>query len=622
MNYQSSKTRGLQPIGVATSIAMVAAATMPMVFVGAEVLADSTPVIVFQHSGCGAMMPDENDAGLRRALGMLTDRLAELPGEIQRMSHNQDAAKAMWIADRILPLLTATFEYPAEWAVLDNGINDFGVSDFDARVVFDTGSHDEAEKLQNIVSGLFQMAIPNSTLQAAESNANFLEFPTPVATLLFGPVDDGGQFALGFDLGGDGIRTNRIALKTPSELGGVKAVYQFHLDGQGMMDLINTVAGMAPNPSFKEQLQAFMEQMAEGDIYLDIAGGFKDGRALSVTKMTNFKELQGILAQHAPGFAPGLGFISPDLLKSVPVDARMASAANQDVKAIINGSLQQAANASQGQFDPETVFAQVQMQVGIHPIHDFIDYLGSNWVSYTSDSTGGGGWMSLVFLNEGVDSDGLQATFDKLSNMANAIGSSQAMGYVRCQAWDGDQWKTRGLKAGYTLTFPGLPVPFELSMGLTDNSLVAALTPQAVRTAALQATGQRRGSILNNPRFAESFSEKLKQVNKVSFIDTEASLARGYPMAQLFGTAVANFVRSPIDPARDPGMVVPTYDDLARGARGAIQMAYIDGEDYVLVSSSDASWLVNIAGISGSLGITPEVIGAGALGVAIGSNLP
>lgn len=619
MNSHTMKTRGLRPIGAATTVAMAAAA-MPMVFPGAKATADSTPVIVLQHSGCGAMMPDENDAGLRRAFGLLTDRLAELPGEVQRMSHNQNAAQAMWVADRILPLLTATFEYPAEWAILDNGINDLGVPDFDARVVFDTGSRAEAEKLQNIMSGLFQMAIPNATLQAAESNANFLEFPTPVATLLFGPVDDGGRFALGFDMGGDGIRTDRIALKAPSDLGEVKAVYKLHLDGHGMMDLINTVAGMAPNPSVRGRIQAFTEQMPEGDMFFDVAGGYQDGRAISVAKMTHFKALQELLAQHVPQFAARIGFISPNLLKSVPADARMASVANQDVKSIINGALQQAAEASQGQFDPETVFAQVEEQIGVHPIRDFIDYLGSNWVSYTADSTGGGGWMSLVFLNEGVDSEGLQATFDKLSNMANAIGSSKAMGYVRCQAWDGDQWKTRGLQAGYTLTFPGLPVPFELSMGLTDDSLVAGLTPQAVRTAALQATGQRRGSLLDNPRFADSFSGKLKQVNKISFLDTEASLARGYPMAQLVGTAVANFVRSPIDPSRDPGMVVPTFDDLSRDAHGLIQIAYIDGSDYVQISSLDASWLVNIAGISGSLGITPEMIGAGALGVAIGSK--
>jgi len=258
----------------------------------------------------------------------------------------------------------------------------------------------------------------------------------------------------------------------------------------------------------------------------------------------------------------------------------------------------------------DDILKNVEMSIGLNPMDDLIDHLGHEWVSYTADSSGGGGLMSLVFLNKGANTDALEETFVKMENIINSIADENAKGYIRCQEWRGEHWHTAGMKAGFTITFPGLPIPLELSLGMTDDYLIAGFTPQAVQAAVLQCSGKAHGSVLNNPRFKAGVKGQLNNVNKLAFIDMQASMARGYPMAQLLGTAVENFVRSPSDSTRDPGMVVPSYNDLRHDARGFVQITRMNGNDLVQITRSDGSWLVNIAGASGAIGITPEVAAA------------
>ena len=587
-------------------------------------LADSIPVIVCQHDGIDSLMPDDRDAGLRRAVSMLATRIGEIPAEIQRMTPGGPTPEVIDAIHQIIPLVSASFNYPGEWALLDNGINELGVPDFDARVVMETGSQDEAEKLKNAIIHIFKMGMPNVTLQPSENNPMLLTFPTPISTLLFGPVNDQGRFVIGFDFGGDGLNTDRISLTPPSELGSIHPTYQFHVDGQGVMGVVDFFSNMIPDPEVKDKIIAFNDTLGDTKYNIDLAGGYRNGESVSVAKYTNFKLLLDNLSEQFPGMSNHIGFISNDLLKSVPVDARTVSAANQNLQAILEGvidsiNLQMEANPN-NEMNVEDMLQNIKMSFGINPMDDFIDLLGSDWASYTADSTGGGGLSSLVFLNKGADTTALEETFVTMENVVNGLAYDKAKGYVRCREWRGDNWRVPGLKAGYTLTFPGLPVPIELSLGLTDDCLIAGFTPQAVQAAVLQCAGKLRGSVLDNPRFKSAAGRHLDHVSKLAFIDYQASIARGYPMAQMIGTALENFVRSPFDPSRDPGIVVPAYAELTHNVHGFMQTTRLNDNDFVQITKSDASWFVNIAGVSGALGITPELIGAGAIGAAIGAN--
>jgi hypothetical protein len=461
--------------------------------------------------------------------------------------------------------------------------------------------------------------MPNLLLRPSNENPDLLELGTPFFNLLFGPADDTGGFAIGIDLGGDGLVTTRAILEIPAEFNGAKPVYQFHIDGHALMHVVEIVAGMAPDPSAKQAVQEFMANLPEDNITLDVAGTFVEDRHVTLTRVTNLKTLIDLLQPEMSAAAAAISPIEREDLRAFPVDSRITYIGSQDVGIIIDSMITQAEQQSNGEFDPEDVFIQIQEEIGIHPIDDLIAHLGTRWGAYTSLSTGGGGFLSGVFFNAGINAEKLHETFEHLCDTANSAAESEAMGYVRCQPWSPDGMPN-GFVSGWTLTFPGIPVPLELSMALTNDHLIAGLTPQATRVAVAQATGATKSSLLDNPRFRAETATWPDDVADFAFTDTPAAIDRGYPMTQLLGSALANFVRSPSDSSRDPGPVVPPYHELADGAHAWTQVSFMQGDDFVEITTTDASWLVNIAGTCGAIGLTPELIGATALGAAIGAN--
>src|SRR5690606_8223208 len=100
-----------------------------------NVAAQTRPALVIRWDGVEKAMADPLDARLRDALGMLTQRLPEIPDEIRGfMEDDPDAEKAAAVLDRLMPVLASLSVYPVEFAVLDNGENDLGVLDMDVRL--------------------------------------------------------------------------------------------------------------------------------------------------------------------------------------------------------------------------------------------------------------------------------------------------------------------------------------------------------------------------------------------------------------------------------------------------------------------------------------------------------
>ncbi|MCA9299697.1 MAG: hypothetical protein KDA28_11555, partial [Phycisphaerales bacterium] len=119
-------------------------------------------------------------------------------------------------------------------------------------------------------------------------------------------------------------------------------------------------------------------------------------------------------------------------------------------------------------------------------------------------------------------------------------------------------------------------------------------TPQAAIAAAAQVNGHGDGGLLANPRFA-AVAQSGRELYSLSFVDPVESFRHGYGAVSLMGSAVANLVRSPNGADREPGLLVPTYAELAHDVEPSLQYSFWDGETFRVVGHGDRSWLRSMA---------------------------
>ena len=242
---------------------------------------------------------------------------------------------------------------------------------------------------------------------------------------------------------------------------------------------------------------------------------------------------------------------------------------------------------------------------------DVIDCVGGSFAYYMSDSTGGGGLGSSIILIGLQDRERFLKAHGKLVAKAREL-MEQNLHEMPGPYLKLDSWKDGTVEMN-SLRMRGLPVPFELTYAATSKWLVLGMTPQAVTAAARQCEGKGDGGIMTNPRVAEVVKSRASQLIGLKFMDTPRMVREGYTVLAMLGTAVANGVRSPIDAARDPGLVVPTPHDLLKGAKAAVTMSYWDGDALVTEGRTDRSLLVNAGGAIGFMTqLAPVIAGVGA----------
>jgi hypothetical protein len=103
----------------------------------------------------------------------------------------------------------------------------------------------------------------------------------------------------------------------------------------------------------------------------------------------------------------------------------------------------------------------------------------------------------------------------------------------------------------------------------------------------------------------------------VGFLDTPRLARSGYGLAQLACSALANGVRSPTDPERDPGPILPPFNALMNGAKASVSIYRLDGDDMVGTFQSDRSFMVNLCGGLGLIGQSGTSIAMGAAAVGV-----
>jgi hypothetical protein len=286
------------------------------------------------------------------------------------------------------------------------------------------------------------------------------------------------------------------------------------------------------------------------------------------------------------GVLPMEGLTAADL-KAIPADATMANIQSFDMGATLDVVLDIAAPflAEQGVEDP---IAMLEGMTGVNLKSDLLDHVGSHMGSYFSDSTGGGGLMSMVLFVEANDAAQLEAGLMRISGLINGALAQEAEGYVEIRSIE------RSGKTCHTLTFPGLPIPFEPTLVMGANNLFIGLTPQAALVGALQETGSMP-SLLDNTQFSGNFDGNYENLYGVSFFRKDAFIREGYGITSLICSSLSNGVRSKMDPTRDAGLIMPTFPELMKDVRPTVSLTRMNAAgDIVTNMEGDPSFLVSM----------------------------
>lgn len=306
-------------------------------------------------------------------------------------------------------------------------------------------------------------------------------------------------------------------------------------------------------------------------------------------------------------------------LQLVPEDATWMSASALRLSAVTD-LFASASRTPEGRAVEPTPWDMISFGIksltGIDPQTQFLDHLGEHLVVYQSDTTGGGGLMSTVAVVGLADADGMAQSMQTVRANLNRLATRQADGYVRLVNWSaGDCGDLT------TLTFPALPVPLELTMAVCGGRLVLGLSPQAVVAAIRQFDAER--SILDNSAFRSADGMKgIGSAMGIQFLDVPARLADGYPWMNMPMAAVSNWSRPRSEPGRGVNMVLPTYPELARGARANVMQITMDEDDLVARCTGDPSFMVQMTALAAdtmTLGVPMAAAVVGAVLPAVGN---
>lgn len=548
--------------------------------------ASVTDLLLVVTKGGESLFADPKDQALLRALQLMDDRLAELPGEVP--------------------------DFPRELAMVMPWVSRLAGGPMTLRV----GMWEGADPMMG--PPIFaQLTLPEGSSEGAQARATQLTEHLMAAGMPEPQVDEAGRVIIPapmpvwYGVEGDSLKLT-VGQADEGELvpgdtglpAGVDPLVAVSLEYGQLMRFVGDMAAMSGDPSAVETFD-MLDSMGLLDMSLQMAYGIDDQLGYTVLSMPGYAG-----KMREMGLAVERTLTAADLAR-VPADAVWATVSGINPGGTMDyymGMLEDML-AQQGMSgDP---MEMVAAQLGFHPRTDLIDHLGEVVGMYSSDTTGGGSFLSMVLFMELADGEALEATLDRLKGMVNAIAGMQAMGYVRVQ-----DWEEAGIS--YTsLVFPGLPVPLELTYAIDGGYLYAGMTPQSVMAAVTHAR-VANGGLLANQRFTANLSGGMEGLVSVSFLDTPRVLADGYGAMVLLGSALRNATRSPQDESRDPGLVVPSYPVLVAGAKATVTASRYIGDDVVAESRGDRSMVVGLTGAMGAVSSSPILPLALAVGLGAG----
>lgn len=545
-------------------------------------LADDPPpqtVLVFEHAGLDRMLVDEKDRALVAALGMIPARVAELPRQFPGVQEHVPA---------LLNLLLTTIARPTRLVVQYNGENPTGGAfGYGLAVSFAADDEKDADAIHATVGAMLAAAPQQLPLRPSTRWEKMTDLQLPFGLLSYGPRhgQDGWRYEVVF---GSIDRMEDSLPALPGPRADVEPLARGRLDLAGLNPLVEMLAGFAANnPETTETIAQLERAHLVGADAMKLAFQAGYTRTMGVKWLTieNAKSVGDALSLATEP-------LTPRDLAVVPGDASFVS-----MTRFATGMFDEVlAEARRAGAPVDDMLAQFQAMTGVHLVDDVLHTLGDRCFVYLSDATGGGSIGSAVAMVSVRDAARLGGAHHKLVTFANRSIDQKfplGPGYVRLTPW------THGDLQLFSVRCNGLPVPLEVSWALTDSWLIVGATPQAVIAAATQAAGRGDDGLGTNKDF-RSIMPDGRAATSLTYIDSPRLIRRAYPLMSMVGSGFANAVRSASGDSRDPGMIVPTYNDLVRGARRSLTLGYWEGEHYVVEMRGDRSALVNAGGVLGA----------------------
>lgn len=539
------------------------------------------PFILYEHAPLSTWLVDDKDAGLKQALSMIPARISELPGEVPDMPAE---------VEPLIQLALRTLAQPARFSVTYNPDNAAG-GFFGYGLTLSVQARDKAHATElhgilhaALLERLGQDGMPEPTDSSRFNGMKDITLPFGLAS--YGPREDSGGWRYEVVVGAVDNPSAGFD-KLPSVAAGLTPVMRGSLHMAALTPGINmarTMAGKNMPPEGAEVISALESAGIIGPeaISVDFVTGY------TATDTTSWMRVRNA-GKYSEAWHMSREPVGDKDLAMVPADATMLAITKGDLSMLVEliDTLTEK-GVPVGDF-----LAEFKSQTGVDLKTEIIQTVGGTWGAYMSDSTGGGSLGSGVLFASLKDRATFAGAHRKLVAAAREKLSEEEKGiYIRPKVWkDGDVELM-------SLQFPGLPVPLEVTYAVAGDWLIAGLTPQAVIAASRQALGKGDRGITTNPTFAAAMP-KGRDLMSVSYADTARSLRAGYPIVSMAGSAFANLARSPRGD-RDVGVIVPLFNDLARGVKPMVQFTFWDGEDLVTEGHSDRSALVNFGGVCGS----------------------
>jgi len=574
-------------------------------------------LIAWERASLESFLADPRDAKLLAALKLFPQRITELPEEV---TGPLDANTA-----KVINLALKAISHPSRLAVFydpqsnSGGAFGYGIA---ASTVF-SNAEDSAE-LSEVVETVVT-AEGQGLPKASKTYAGMRMTSVPGGKLSFGRFQKGNTYDVFFGtLAEDPWKS--VGTLPALTVDGLTPLVHGSFDFKALTPLANLMQmgisqasnanGARPPDLLKEftSMNLVGENAINGSFEI---GHTKDGLRGRV-RVKNVKQtLSGV------GF--GSSRLTAKDINIIPSDATSAAIAVVTTDAlvrIVSEISNQAKAVSEMNADvPADPFGQFTQITGVDLQKDVLATLGGVGGMYASESTGGGGFSSYVAFIELRDRATFLSSHTKLVKTAAQFLQGQATDvakYIRLRAW-----KLDGVEL-FTLTPAGLPVPFEFTYSVGERFLIAGLTPQAVIAAAKQATGKGDKGLLSRSdlRLLDPANQELLSI---SFSDTLRRARKGYGLISLVGSAISNAVRAPMDRTgedlataepREPGLIVPLYNDLMKGVRPSISVSYRQGDDLIMDSVQDGSVLVGAAAFAGTVYDFAPSIGMAAAGAA------
>lgn len=552
--------------------------------------AQETPLLSLWVDHAADCFRDPKDAAFLRALALVDDRVMELPGEVRDF---QVPPEVVSLAARVLTgrkslRILATEDVNAILPVV-------------AQLELSGMDEASARETSDLVLGLLRM----TGLGVGEPGANglsSLQVPLGVPVQA-GPHGDAFVLSVGKQLEPHGAPQ---AYGLPK---GTRPALSLNADVGRTLELVSGLMSMG-SPEEAEILMRVADTFGLNGLSIEAAVGSDGDRSHSYVRLPGYASVM-----RDRDMLPAHGVRHEDLAR-IPADATWATLSTWNPSSVLDLVLAMAAEdlARAGVEDPIESLAAM---TGFHLKRDLLDNLGSVIGCYASDTTGGGGILSMVAFCELSNAEGMLQTIERLQTLVDGLGQAQAEGYVRTRSWQ------HGDADMISLVFPGLPVPVEPTIAILDGNLMIGITPQAL-VAALDHAAAGGKSLLDHEGFVAEAGGNLEGALGVQYYDAARMARDGYGLTSLVCSAVVNGTRSRTELGRDAGIVIPPFHAFVDGVTPSVTVSRIEGDDLVARGRSDRSLLVNLSSMFGALTSGPTalivpVAMAGALGTRVGT---